>query len=64
MFPTGSQPSPPLVLVANTIHPHSAPYGNRVYSIYTCTGEWKGRQNLSKEVQKGLECTVFSELNF
>ena len=52
VFPAGSRPSPPLVLVAGTVHPHSAPCGNRADSIHTWTGEWKGRPISSKEVQR------------
>ena len=64
MFPIGSQPSPPLVLVANTIHPHSAPCGNRVYSVYTSTGKWKGRQNFKQGSSKGsgMYCIFSAQL--
>ena len=64
VFPAGSRPSPPLVLVAGTVHPHSAPCGNRADSIHTWTGEWKGRHNFKQGSSKGLECTVCSQLNF
>ena len=64
VFPAGSRPSPPLVLVAGTIHPHSAACGNRADSIHTWTGEWKGRHNFKQGSSKGLECTVCSQLDF
>lgn len=64
VFPAGSRPSPPLVLVAGTIHPHSAPCGNRADSIHTWTGEWKGRQNFKQGSSKGsgMYCMFSAQL--